>query len=196
MAASNDNLAETRGKHTRAGRAQYLAKMAGNDVVDDFDRAALTTNGVRHYARRGRRAFLDGRAINDPPLNSVPGAQAMVQNTTLTFNAGNSNLISISDPDVGTADVEVALTATNGTFSLSGITGLAFTTGDGAADAAMTFTGTIVAVNTALDGLVFTSTPEFNGAASLQIVTDDLGGTGSGGAKTDTDTIAITVTVT
>ncbi len=57
----------------------------------------------------------------------------------------------------------------------------------------MTFTGTITAVNTALDGLSFNPTTSFTGAASLQIVTSDQGNTGTGGTLTDSDTITINV---
>ena len=39
----------------------------------------------------------------------------------------------------------------------------------------------------------FAPTANYNGAASLQIVTNDQGNTGSGGALSDTDTVAITV---
>ena len=134
---------------------------------------------------------------NVGPVNNVPGAQAMGEDTTLTFNAGNSNLISISDADAGTADIKVTLTATNGTFSLSGTTGLTFTppgTGnDGTADTQMVFTGSITNINNALNGLTFTSTPNFNGAASLSLLTEDQGNTGCGGNLTDSDTINITV---
>ena len=58
----------------------------------------------------------------------------------------------------------------------------------------MVFTGTSAAINTALDGLAFAPNANFSGAASLQIVTDDQGNTGSGGALSDSDTINITVT--
>src|SRR5690606_22977451 len=71
--------------------------------------------------------------------------------------------------------------------------GLAFSTGDGSDDPVLVFTGTLGAINTALDGLVFAPTAEFSGGASLEIATDDLGNTGSGGALMDTDNIAITV---
>ena len=70
---------------------------------------------------------------------------------------------------------------------------LSFSVGDGTADATMTFTGTKAAVNTALDGLSFNPTAGFTGSASLQIVTSDLGTTGTGGTLTDNDTVAITV---
>jgi hypothetical protein len=132
-------------------------------------------------------------AVNDAPVNTVPGAQTVLQNGSLTFNAANSNLISIADSDAGGNTVQVTLTAANGTVTLNGTSGLSFTVGDGTADATMTFTGTIATINARLNGLVFTPTAGFNGAASLQIVTNDQGNTGSGGALSDSDTINITV---
>src|SRR5438093_404568 len=78
-------------------------------------------------------------------------------------------------------------------MSLSGTTGLTFISGDGTADASMTFTGTLTAVNTALDGMSFSPTANYNGAASIQITTNDQGNTGLGGALSDTDTLNVTV---
>ena len=49
-------------------------------------------------------------------------------------------------------------------------------------------------INAALDGMVFTPTNDFNGVASIRILTDDQGNSGIGGALTDDDTINITVT--
>src|SRR5438309_1505425 len=57
----------------------------------------------------------------------------------------------------------------------------------------MTFTGTIANINTALAGLTYIPTADFNGSATLSITTDDQGNTGTGGNKTDTDNVAITV---
>lgn len=132
-------------------------------------------------------------AVNDAPVNTVPGAQTANLNTTLTFSAANSNRISISDVDAASAAVRVTLTATGGTLSLSGLSGLSFTAGDGTGDATMTFTGTIANINAALNGLRFTPTTNFTGAASLQIITNDQGATGAGGSRSDTDNVAITV---
>ena len=72
-----------------------------------------------------------------------------------------------------------------------GVAGLNFTTGDGVADATMVFTGRISQINAALDGLVFTPTTGFNGTATLQIVVNDLGNTGTGGALSDDDTVKL-----
>ena len=137
-------------------------------------------------------------AVNDAPVNTVPGAQQTPKNTNRVFSSGNNNLISISDIDAGGANEQVQLTATNGTITLPVTTGLTFSVGDGTSDATMTFTGTITNINLRLNGATFIPTTNFPtgsspGAASLQIVTNDLGNTGSGGAQSDSDTIAIAV---
>src|SRR6185436_11451872 len=103
-------------------------------------------------------------AVNDAPVNTVPGAQSTNEDTNLVFSSGNGNLISISDVDAGASSVHVTLTATNGTLTLSGITGLSFTTGDGTADATLVFTGTVANINAALSGMFFAPTANFNGA--------------------------------
>jgi hypothetical protein len=133
-------------------------------------------------------------AVNDAPVNSIPGAQTTLEDTPLVFNATNTNLVSVSDVDAGSSAVRVTLVGTNGTVTLGTTAGVTFSTGDGTADASMTFTGTLTAVNTALNGMSFLPSANFNGAASLAIAVNDQGNTGSGGALSDTDTITINVT--
>ncbi len=132
-------------------------------------------------------------AVNDPPVNTVPGLQGTAQNTPLVFSSGTSNQISVADPDAGANSIQITLTVTNGTLTLSGVSGLSFTVGDGTADATMTFTGTIANINTALNGMTFTPTAGFSGAAILTITSNDLGNTGAGGPLSDTDTVNIQV---
>jgi hypothetical protein len=134
-------------------------------------------------------------AVDDPPVNSVPLAiQTTPRNVAVVFSGTNGNLISISDIDAGTAAMNIQLAAANGTTTLSTSAGLTFTAGDGTADQTMTFTGTIAAINTALAGMSFAPTAEYTGTgASLQIITNDQGNTGTGGPLVDTDTVAITV---
>ena len=108
----------------------------------------------------------------DHPLtNVVPGPQATDEDVPLTFSIGNGNSIQIS-ADSG-ENLEVTLSVTNGTLTLSGTTGLAFTSGDGTADASMTFTGTVESINAALAGLTFTPTSDFNGSATLTLSSAD-----------------------
>ncbi|WP_165570868.1 beta strand repeat-containing protein [Comamonas thiooxydans] len=131
--------------------------------------------------------------VNDAPVNSVPGAQTVLSNETLVFSADNGNAISISDVDVAGGNLRVTLVGINGRITLGSTSGLLFLAGDGTVDAIMTFDGSLADINNALAGLSFTPQPGYHGAASLQIISNDQGQTGSGGTQTDTDIISISV---
>ncbi|WP_171832488.1 Ig-like domain-containing protein [Comamonas thiooxydans] len=131
--------------------------------------------------------------VNDAPVNSVPGAQNMFSNGTLVFSAGNGNAISISDVDVAGGNLRVTLVGINGLITLGSTSGLSFLAGDGTVDASMTFDGSLADINNALAGLRFSPTPGYHGAASLQIITNDQGQSGTGGPQSDTDIISINV---
>jgi hypothetical protein len=109
--------------------------------------------------------------VEDVPVNTVPGAQTTNEDTTLTFNAANSNLISIGD-DAGETLV-VTLSVNNGTVTLSGTTGLTFTAGDGTGDATMTFSGTVENINAALDGLQYVPAANYSGSDTFTITSYD-----------------------
>jgi hypothetical protein len=132
-------------------------------------------------------------AVNDAPVNTVPGPQSTSEDTPKVFSSGNGNQISVADVDLGANPIKITLTATNGTLTLATTAGLTITTGTGTNDTTTVFTGLLAAVNTALNGLTFNPTADFSGAASVQIVSDDQGNSGTGGALTDTDTVNITV---
>jgi hypothetical protein len=132
---------------------------------------------------------------NDAPVNIVPGAQISAEDATLVFSLGTGNLIAVSDPDAGVNPLEVTLTAAQGTLTLAATAGLTFTVGDGAADATMTFTGTLADINAALDGMSFVPPLDYSGPASVTITTGDLGSTGAGGPQSDSDIVDITVVV-
>ncbi len=109
--------------------------------------------------------------LDEAPVNTVPGGQTTNEDTTLTFNTTNSNLISIAD-DAGDTLV-VTVSVNNGTVTLSGTTGLTFTAGDGTADATMTFSGTVEDINAALDGLQYDPTTDYSGSDTLTITSYD-----------------------
>ncbi len=127
------------------------------------------------------------------PLNNVPTiTQTTNEDTALVFNSVNNNLVSINDLGLSNDNLEVTLTVANGTLSLSQTTGLSFTTGNGTADASMTFTGTLVNINAALDGMSFTPTANYNGPVSLQITTyDDAGLVGAYSFEDTTNSITL-----
>jgi len=132
-------------------------------------------------------------AVNDAPVNTVPGPQATGSNTTLVFSSIDGNPISVADIDAGGSAVQVTLQGLSGTVTLAGTAGLTFTAGDGTADATMTLAGTIAAVNAALNGLSYNPAPSFSGVGGVTMTTNDQGNIGAGGPLTDADTVAITV---
>jgi large repetitive protein len=139
-------------------------------------------------------------SVNDAPVNNVPSAtQTTNEDTSLVFSSGNGNQISVTDIDGST--IQVTLSVTNGTLTLGSTTGLSFIfndangtgSGDGTADATMTFRGSLTDVNAALATTTYNPTADYNGSASLSMLSNDLGNTGSGGAKTDSDLVSITI---
>ena len=129
-------------------------------------------------------------AVNDAPVNTVPGAQATNEDINLVFSSATSNLIKISDVDAGTGNETVTLGVAHGTLHLASTAGL---TVGGNDTGNVTLTGHVADVNAALDGLTYKGIQDFNGSDTLTITTNDNGNTGSGGAKTDVDTVTITV---
>ncbi|MEQ1674318.1 MAG: tandem-95 repeat protein, partial [Candidatus Nitrotoga sp.] len=120
-------------------------------------------------------------AVNDAPLNTVPGLQTVAEDTDRTING-----ISVFDADG--SDVTVTLSASNGVLTLSGTTGLNFSLGSGLNDASMSFSGTQTDINLALSGLVYRANPDYNGADTITVTTSDSNPT------TASSTIAVNVT--
>ncbi|RKZ71292.1 MAG: hypothetical protein DRQ57_18880, partial [Gammaproteobacteria bacterium] len=115
-------------------------------------------------------------AVDDPLEIIAPENLGTGINTGLTFS---SNL-SIKDDDE-TGSITVELTATKGTLTLSGTSGLTNDT-DGS-DGSMNFTGTIAKINTALNGMTFTPEQDYAGTeAKIDIK-----------VGTETKTIEITI---
>jgi CSLREA domain-containing protein len=180
----------THGTLTGTGSSRSYTPAANYVGPDSFTFKATDPQGADS---RIATVSITVTPVNDAPVNTVPGSQATDQNATLVFSAASSNAVSVADVDAGTDPLRVTLTATNGRLTLGGTANLAFTTGDGADDAAMAFAGTINDLNAALAGLAFKPNAGFVGSASLQITTNDQGSTGAGGALTDTDFVQITV---
>ena len=171
----------------------------GNLNFNGTDTLVVGTNDNGNTGAGGPKTDSDNvtinvAAVNDAPVNGVPGAQTVNEDTALVFNIANGNLISISDVDANGSNETVTLSVSSGALTLNGTAGLFFTVGDGTADTTMTFFGTVAAINTALNGLSYTGNLNFNGSDTLNITTNDGGNTGSGGALSDTDPITINVT--
>ncbi|WP_421267028.1 DUF4347 domain-containing protein, partial [Aeromonas veronii] len=178
--------------------AQWQAALRAVTYANSSDTPNTSTRTVSFTVNDGTDASsaatqsVSVTAVNDAPVNNLPTNQTAPQNGQLVFSTANGNGISLSDPDA-TGSLQVTLTASQGTLTLATIAGLSFTLGDGSGDGSMTFTGSQADINTALNGLIFTPTSGYQGAASLQIVANDQGSSGSGGTQSDTDTLTITV---
>jgi len=154
-----------------SGNATFSTTISATVATGSYISATatnLTTNDTCEFAQNviATVSFI-------APINSVPAAQTTNEDTALIFNTTNSNLISIDDADAGGNPVEVTLSVTNGALTLSGLTGLTFSTGNGTADASITFSGTVTDINNALDGLSYTPAANYNGADTLTLSTLD-----------------------
>jgi T1SS-143 domain-containing protein len=107
--------------------------------------------------------------VDDAPVNSVPGAQTVSENNSLVLSTANA----ISVFDVDNTILTETLTVLHGTLTLETETGLTFTTGNGIADATMTFSGSQSAINAALNGLTYTPGSNYVGSDTLQITSND-----------------------
>ncbi len=138
-------------------------------------------------------ASITVNAVNDPPTITVPSAQSADENTNFPFSATDGNAIVIADPDADEAPGElvVSISTLHGTPTLANGAGLLASSGNGTASLSMT--GTLAALEAALDGLVYRGNLNFNGDDTLSISVDDQGNSGTGGAGTDSETLDITV---
>lgn len=137
--------------------------------------------------------------INQAPVNTVPGAQTVGENAsagddnTVVFSSGGGDAISTADPDAGSSSEQVTLSVGNGALTLAQTTGVGFSAG-GNGTASMTFTGSIAAVNAALDGLSYRPATGYSGPDTLTFSVDDLGNSGDiSRPETTTSTVSITV---
>lgn len=159
--------------------------IAGNATPGTRD--IILTNPDGQSATAAAGFTVTSSSPNTTPTVTVPGAQSVNEDTNLTIGG-----ISVSDADVGSGDMQMTLTAPNGTLTLSSTSGLSFTSGANGT-ASMVFTGTLINVNTALNNLVYRGSSNYNGSDLITITANDQGNSGSGGALSDTKTVAVTI---
>ena len=124
--------------------------------------------------------------VDDAPVNTVPGSQTGNPSGTIVFSAANANAISVTDPDADGGTMRVRLSVDSGTLTLGSIAGVVVA-GDGTG--VVKITGTLAAINAALDGLVYTGAAGYTGAAALTITSIVL--SAGGGFLSDTDSVAV-----
>ena len=132
-------------------------------------------------------------ALNDPPVNTVPGAQTIANNAPFVFSAANGNAFSIADAD-GNVSVVTDLSVSQGTLTVVSGGGATITTPSATS---VRIAGTVSQVNNALSQVTYTApvlpVPGFVGTVTLTIDTNDQGNIGAPGPITDHDEVTLNV---
>ena len=125
-----------------AGGSIGRTYLVGNDSVDFLASGEVITLSFDVRINDGifsvtQTVTVTVTGTNDAPVISTPSAVPSTnEDATLTIND-----FSVADVDSDT--LTVTLSSGHGAISLSTVAGLSFTAGDGAADATMTFTGSV-----------------------------------------------------
>jgi len=125
-------------------------------------------------------------AVNDPPVNTVPGPQAVGTGATLAFTGPST--ISVADVDAATGAVTTTVTSTIGTFTITSVGGATVT---GSGTNSVQVTDVLADLNATLQTLTFSSGS--SGTGTITVNSNDNNNTGAGGAQVDTDVFAISV---
>ena len=164
----------------------------GRSLTLDFAPDANGTSAVTVRATDTGGLFVEATflvtvlAVNDAPVNSVPGQQFGTPGQPLVFSTRGGNAISVSDIDGG--PVEVTLQTGPGyTATPARTDGVVVTT----EPQVLRLSGPIANVNAALDGLRLEGDSRADPRTSLIVTTTDTAA-GIGGPLGDADTILIT----
>src|SRR5207249_3065136 len=133
-----------------------------SNAVTDVDTVAITVNPV-----------------NDAPVNTVPGAQVVNEDTALAVGG-----VSVTDVDGNLSTVQLAVA--NGTVTVT-LSGTATISAGGNGTATLTLSGSQVDINATLASLAYQGTLNYNGPDTLTVTSRDSN------ADTDVDGVAITV---
>jgi hypothetical protein len=192
-AGANDSATLTlSGTETQIKAALATVKYTPNANVSGTGADKLTmlsTDSTGTPLTDSDTVAIDVAAVNDAPVNTVPGALTTNEDTAKVITG-----LAIADVDAGTSNVTVTLAVTHGTITVASGTGVTLGTNG---TASVTLTGKVADINTLLaasNAVSYAPTANYNGSDTLTMTTNDGGNTGTGGAKTDTDTVGITVT--
>jgi hypothetical protein len=105
---------------------------------------------------------------NVPPKVTMPaGPLKVVSGSTLVFSTAHGDAITLTDPNAGSTLETLTLYVTNGTLTLGSTSGVTTVAGNGTGDVRVT--GTLGALSTALNGLVYTPAKGASGSAVFNV---------------------------
>jgi phosphodiesterase/alkaline phosphatase D-like protein len=137
--------------------------------------------------------LIDISAVNDAPVITAPVSAATNEDTPLNFGDSNENNISVSDIDVGDGTMSIDITA-NRAVSFQTVQGLI---GSGNGTLALSYTGTLTAVNAALSGMIFTPLADEHDedGQALGEITISVTDNGNSGANSRPGSDEVTITI-
>ena len=144
----------------------------------NFTIATSVSDGVAP-AITGVKA-MTGTPVNDAPVNTVPGAQVVTEDTALAIGG-----LSVNDVDGNLSTVQLAVA--NGTMTVSLAGGATISSGANGTTT-LTLAGTQAQINAALGTLAYQGMLNYTGPDTLTLTSADTG------SATDLDTVTITVT--
>ncbi len=177
-------LSSAGGTATLAQWQAALRSVAYRNSSDAPTTAARTISFVVSDGSQNSNAAtrtLNVQAVNDAPVITDPASISTAYNTDVVFTGANA--ITVSDVDAGSGTISTTLTPANGNLVYQGTP----RTGP------ITVSSSVAGTNSFLPQIFFRPTPGFSGTATLTVLTNDQGNTGTGGALTATSTINIVV---
>ncbi|MBA5874907.1 MAG: DUF4347 domain-containing protein, partial [Nitrospira sp. CR1.2] len=121
----------------------------------------------------------DVTPVNDAPVNTVPGAQTVNEDTALALSG-----LSVADVDGNLSTVQLGVG--NGTLSVT-LQGTATISAGSSGTGSLTLAGSQTDLNATLATLIYQGSAHFNGSDTLTVTSTDSN------SLTDVDTVAITV---
>lgn len=139
-----------------SGTPTGIATFPDNTITDGLVygfRIKVTDSSPIPFIAYGRTISVEYRTPAAAVQNGTIARTASLAASPYVFSTANGSLLTLSD--FGYTTGNVTLTASHGTLTLSGTTGLTFQVGDGTNDTTMTFTGTLTNITTALANLAW-----------------------------------------
>ena len=137
-----------------------------------------TANGGVNLDPLAKTFTINVTPVNDPPVNTVPSAQTVNEDTALSISG-----VSVNDVDGNLTSTQLSVAHGALNVTLNGATISAGANGSGT----LTLSGTQVQINAALATLSYQGNSNYNGSDTLTVLSTDSNG------ATDSNTVAITV---
>ncbi len=162
------------------GNATINTTLTVSVAVGEFLTATATVDlGGGNYGDTSEFAQNVTATSNSAPVNMVPGAQLVDEDTLLSISG-----ISVNDTDGNLSTVQ--LSVTNGTLNVT-LSGAATISAGANGSSTLTLSGSQADINATLASLTYQGNLNYNGADTLTVLSTDSN------SSTDSDTVAITV---